>query len=367
MKKQKTIYDLEKKCTYMLEFITFILIAIFLIFKTNYLISIFEIFFIVFNIILIGFINEEGLIYSLIPLEYILKYDFEYAIREIEQPLHIYRIIIDEQIIESDDKRTIGEICELIRGANDISIIVDNASKRKIKKEEILNLLEKKSQNKKLKKSKLDINIPIKFYAIRNSFLPNDYLEFYTYEDDKTLEKINNIPKKILLKVIINFWENENLLYQYFPFVKYHINNSGYRSFNKSKWQKLDENNEIYKESKNIIKKEETLINRNYQKIIMMIDNIDERLENGFVFSTISVDKWRNFYRQEILAKLNSKYELDETDKEQIVEILEKLRKSMYDKNKKDDSLEKYASITAMKEMLKLDGIDNQDFNGEKN
>ena len=31
-----------------------------------------------------------------------------------------------------------------------------------------------------------------------------------------------------------------------------------------------------------------------------------------------------------------------------------------------DDSLEKYASITAMKEMLKLDGIDNQDFNGEK-
>lgn len=365
MKKQKTIYALEEKCIYMLCFITIILVAIFLIFNTNTNYLILGIFFIALNITLIVIILDDGLNPSLIPLAYILKYDFEYAIREIELPLHIYRIIIDEQRIEADDKRTIGEICELIRGANDISIIVNDFLERKIKKEEILKLLEKKSQNKKLKKSKLHIDIPIKFYVIRNSFLPNKYLEFYTYEDDNTFEKINKIPKKNLLKAIINFRKNDNLLYQYCPSVKYHID-CYYLGLNKYEWQKLDKNNEIYKESKHMIKEEEMIINKNYQKIMTMIDNIDKRLENGFVFSTISVDKWRNFYRQEILAKLNSKYELDEIQKEQIVEILEKLRKSMYDKNEKDDSLEKYASITAMKEMLKLDGIDNQDFNGEK-
>ena len=106
------------------------------------------------------------------------------------------------------------------------------------------------------------------------------------------------------------------------------------------------------------------LINCNFknslinQEIIQLIKDIDANISNGFTFSTIEIDKWNNYYKTEIVSKLNSNYELDSTQEERIITILKKLKNSMYDKNKEKDDLDKNSSITAMEEMLKLDGVD---------
>ena len=190
-------------------------------------------------------------------------------------------------------------------------------------------------------------------YWIRNSFFPNDVLYFCSY--DEIFQQIEKIPKQILLKAIVDWKKNNNLIYSYYKknknctieFVS--LDNS-----ENQKWKKFASN-----DNKMIEEKNTDIINVNLNSIIVeVIDEIDQLLKSGFVFSTISIDRWQDFYRQEILAKLNSKYALDSTQEERIISILKKLKNSMYDKNKEKDELDKNSSITAMEEMLKLDGVD---------
>ena len=109
-------------------------------------------------------------------------------------------------------------------------------------------------------------------------------------------------------------------------------------------------------ENKNSIKKEESNIPKDINDIILEIDN---KLNDGFVFQTISKEKWNNYYKTEIVSNLTSNYELDKEYSERMIKILQKLKESMIDKNKEKNSWEKDTSITAMEKMLKLDGIDD--------
>ena len=191
---------------------------------------------------------------------------------------------------------------------------------------------------------------------IRNSFFPDDVLYFRSYDKkNEIFQQIEKIPKQILLKAIVDWEKHKNLIYSYYEenknctvgFVR--LDNS-----KNQKWKKLTFNDNELIEEKNT-----NIINVNLNSMIVeILEEIDQLLESGFVFSTISIDKWQDFYRQEILAKLNSKYALDSTQEERIITILKKLKNSMYDKNKEKDDLDKNSSITAMEEMLKLDGVD---------
>ena len=109
-------------------------------------------------------------------------------------------------------------------------------------------------------------------------------------------------------------------------------------------------------ENKNSIKKEESNIPKDINDIILEIDN---KLNDGFVFQTISKEKWNNYYKTEIISNLTSNYELDKEYSERMIKILQKLKESMIDKNKEKNSWKKDTSITAMEKMLKLDGIDD--------
>lgn len=130
--------------------------------------------------------------------------------------------------------------------------------------------------------------------------------------------------------------------------------------------EKIFENeNSIKKEKSNIPEDINDLINCNFknslinQEIIQLLKDIDDNISNGFTFSTISNNKWNNYYKAEIVSNLTSNYELDKEYAERMIKILQKLKESMIDKNKEKDSLRKDTSITAMEKMLNLDGIDD--------
>lgn len=77
----------------------------------------------------------------------------------------------------------------------------------------------------------------------------------------------------------------------------------------------------------------------------------------GFKFECISFERWKN-YKQEILKLLNSDFELTIEQENDIIQILKKLEENMLDQKKINDKLQKDTTIQALKNMLKLDGID---------
>lgn len=241
MKRLWTINDIKQNITYIFVFTLIIWFINFfnmwLIFKFNFTsLILWDIF---INTICVFFIildNDE--LKKFIPLNYILKYDFEYAIDSKKSTVNVYRIIIDDKKIKATDNRNIVKISQLIKSAKNVSIIINNFTEVKVKKEEILSFLEKHYPETALNQIKLMIPISVKFYLIRNSFLPNDYLKFYTYEDNDTLQKINKIPKKILLKTIINWFKNSDLLFQHYLSKKSYVNYCQ-KSSNKYVWEKL--------------------------------------------------------------------------------------------------------------------------------
>ena len=55
---------------------------------------------------------------------------------------------------------------------------------------------------------------------------------------------------------------------------------------------------------------------------------------------------------------LNSDFELTIEQENDIIQILKKLEENMFDQKKINDKLQKDTTIQALKNMLKLDGID---------
>lgn len=243
MKRLWTINDIKQDITYISVFTLIIWFISFfnmwLIFRFNFTsLILWNIFISAICIFFITIANDADELKRFIPLNYILKYDFEYAIDNKKSIVNVYRIIIDDKKIKATDNINIVKISELIKSAKNVSIIINNFTEVKVKKEEILSFLEKHDPKTELNQIKLMIPISVKIYLIRNSFLPNDYLKFYTYEDNDTLQKINKIPKKILLKTIINWFENSDLLCQHYLSKKYCVNHCQ-KSSNKYVWKKL--------------------------------------------------------------------------------------------------------------------------------
>lgn len=102
------------------------------------------------------------------------------------------------------------------------------------------------------------------------------------------------------------------------------------------------------------IKKEEYNIPRDINDLIFEIDN---KLKDGFVFQTISKEKWNNSYKTQIINLCNSRYAIEFETKERILNILNILSKDLIDKKKEEDTINKDATLCALEALLILDGL----------
>lgn len=96
---------------------------------------------------------------------------------------------------------------------------------------------------------------------------------------------------------------------------------------------------------------------KNNNQIRSLISNIDFKLNNGFLFHSISIDKWNDIYKKEILNIIDSKYELDIKMEQRILNILQSLNNDLYDKEKLQNELNTEISIEALETLSKMDGV----------
>ena len=104
----------------------------------------------------------------------------------------------------------------------------------------------------------------------------------------------------------------------------------------------------------NSIKKEESNIPDDINSLIFEIDN---KLNDGFVFQTISKEKWNNSYKTQILNLCNSRYEIESETKKRIINILNILSNDLIDLKKEEDKFNKDATLHALESLLILDGL----------
>ena len=128
-----------------------------------------------------------------------------------------------------------------------------------------------------------------------------------------------------------------------------------FRMFN---WKPNKEETELTSEkifeNKNSIKKEESNIPKDINDLIFEIDN---KLNDGFVFQTISKEKWNNSYKTQILNLCNSKYAINAETKKRILNILNILSNDLIDQKKEEDAFNKDATLCALESLLILDGL----------
>ena len=128
-----------------------------------------------------------------------------------------------------------------------------------------------------------------------------------------------------------------------------------FRMFNwKSNKEETELTSEKIFENEDSIKKEEYNIPRDINNLIFEIDN---KLKDGFVFQTISKEKWNNSYKTQIINLCNSRYAIEFETKERILNILNILSNDLIDQKKEEDKFNKDATLHALESLLILDGL----------
>ena len=121
--------------------------------------------------------------------------------------------------------------------------------------------------------------------------------------------------------------------------------------FNKEETELTSE--KIFK-NEDSIKKEGYNIPRDINNLIFEIDN---KLKDGFVFQTISKEKWNNSYKTQIVELCNTKYAINAETKKRILNILNILSNDLIDQKKEEDAFNKDATLCALESLLILDGL----------
>ena len=160
----------------------------------------------------------------------------------------------------------------------------------------------------------------------------SDCISFFKRYDNTRFHTNYSVEKFDLVDSFV-YWNDKDIL-----------QNLKWKSFNK------EENNETLN-----IQQSEINISR-YPKYEQMIEEIDERILNGCIFHSISTEKWLNTYKKEIINVLSTSNITDEQEK-QIKHILETLKNDLYDKKKENEELNNDATLTALNNLLKMDGL----------
>lgn len=105
------------------------------------------------------------------------------------------------------------------------------------------------------------------------------------------------------------------------------------------------------------IETEEPMITQHYPTIIKLMDMIEEKIEKGYTFSTISLDKWQNVYRKEILNCISTSYRIPKEDQTKIETILKTLNQDLENTEEKKETLRREVTIDTIEKLLKMDGL----------
>lgn len=326
-----------------------------------------------------------------LSLEYFSRKDFEYKLVKNDLiKVNIFKVLINNKIFDLTSNYSIDDLKEQLNNCTELTIYchkllpcccsVDfdtRVIKFTISKETFEEILKMKMNNK-THINELNWNVNLKFSSIhlRNTFVPDTHLIFYNQEKDPQLiERVKHISKKELLIKILERDQPTNI-YNSLNDKDFIIIDTLYKDELTAKnteknWIKFDEMTELTANKSNdnvktverqtfekIENTNDTFNQRKFENknIQNQIDKIEDKVKKGFKFECISFERWKN-YKQEILKLLNSDFELTIEQENEIIQILKKLEENMLDQKKINDKLQKDTTIQALKNMLKLDGI----------
>lgn len=327
-----------------------------------------------------------------LSLEYFSQKDFEYKfVKNDLIKVNIYKVLINNKVFDLTFNYSIDELKEQLNNCTELTIYCHKllpcccsvqfdtrVIKFTISKETFEEILKMKMNNK-THINELNWNVNLKFSSIhlRNTFVPDTHLIFYNQEKDPQLiERVKHISKKELLIKILKRDQPSNIynsLNDKDFIIIDTLDKDELTAKNVEKnWIKFDEMTELTENESNdnvkpiekqtfekIENSNDTFVQRKFENknIQNQIDKIEDKVKKGFKFECISFERWEN-YKQEILELLSSDFELTIEQENEIIQILKKLEENMLDQKKINDKLQKDTTIQALKNMLKLDGID---------
>lgn len=306
-----------------------------------------------------------------LSLEYFSRKDFEYKLVKNDLiKVNIFKVLINNKIFDLTSNYSIDDLKEQLNNCTELTIYchkllpcccsVDFDTKvlrftiSKQTFEEILKM------NNQTQINELNWNVNLHFSSIhlKNTFVPDTHLIFYNQDNDPQLiERVKHISKKELLIKILERNQPTNIYNSlndkdfiiidtlYKDELTANKSNDNVKTVERQTFEKIENTNDTFNQRK--------FENKNIQN---QIDKIEDKVKKGFKFECISFERWKN-YKQEILKLLNSDFELTIEQENEIIQILKKLEENMLDQKKINDKLQKDTTIQALKNMLKLDGI----------
>lgn len=327
-----------------------------------------------------------------LSLNYFLQKDFEYKfVKNDSIKVNIFKVLINNKVFDLTSNYSIDDLKEQLNNCTELTIYChkllpcccsvecDTKVLRFIISKETFEEILKLKMNKKMHTNEFNWNINLCYSSIhlRNTFVPDTHLIFYNQNNDSQfIERVKHISKKELLIKLLERDQPSNIYNSLndndFIIIET-LDKDELTAKNAEKnWIKFAEMTELTANKSNdnvktverqTFEKIENLTNPFVQRkfenknIQNQIDKIEDKLKKGFKFECISFERWKN-YKQEILKLLNSDFELTLEQENEIIQILKKLEENMLDQKKINDKLQKDTTIQALKNMLKLDGID---------
>lgn len=282
------------------------------------------------------------------------KAGFEYCIVDDKIEIIVEKIIINNQVLDivSDWK----EIKKMIKMYDVVQVqgeIEENSLYSKTPT--TIFSISSKQLSDQLKHGKSICYVPIKSIFVRNRLVPNKQIRFINKNNnnEQMLGRIMTLDKK-------------DFVYAMFKKKKARLKNdlSEFDSFDfkqakvGQEWQPLDSCS-----PEHILQEIHIAQNKHSQTlqdcaISRKIQEIDQKLDNGYVFKTISINRYKDGYKKECLNMLNLHETLTEKEETAIMEILKKLENDLINVKNAEQSLQKEITIKAMQDLLKFDGID---------
>lgn len=276
--------------------------------------------------------------------------------------IHLQKIAMNGHIIDlTTSTLTVRMLRLLIENEKDLiqsdaSIEGNRQKKQNIMKlqlsdvrDELLFLLRKLNQSTEVKDYyyKLQIKCPFHVVSVKSDTLPNKHLKFLSASNDETLlNRVKQIGKENLINAMKS-GKDDTIL----PFLA----DGDYvmhTFLQTNKWKPLNFTNT--KEEENSSIQSEDIPNTRLGNLIRYIDG---KIDLGYVFGNISMDRWLNGYRKECLSMMVSKYKMSEDQEIRLVHVLTTLLDNMYDAKEKEYNENTDIGITALEELLKYDGL----------
>lgn len=288
--------------------------------------------------------------------------------------------IDDEEIPVKNSLMTIAELVDLMNHGTTFSFQVTETSgisnmKLPLTRNDLESLLEDKESNARLRDYKWYFPYQRKCITVWNNLLPGFGFAFLNVNNDPhLLDRVKTISPQRLMNIILlnNSYsccqaiptsvfsdEFDDLDIARMDCVMDAKNGQPlyFTCMQKEKQEDIKDEIDV-----SLIKNENKQINLDRLKttsIGKVISEIDVLIQKGYVFESISIDRYKDGYRKECLDILSSKYEISQEQETKILTILQTLRDNMYDKKEKQHTLDTDVSIKAMEELLKYDGVIN--------